>query len=150
MKVTGQEVAVGAMADCLLPGDPVWPSASDLGLAPAILEAADRQRDWAAAMKTIIAALPVRFAAGGADSRSRVLKQIETDQPDQFKALVTLAYCVYYSDDRVLRIIESIFGFPARPPQPLGHSLPPFDPAILRDIRKKKPVWRKVRKRELS
>ena len=85
MKVTGQEVAVGAMADCLLPGDPVWPSASDLGLAPAILEAADRQRDWAAAMKTIIAALPVRFAAGGADSRSRVLKQIETDQPDQFK-----------------------------------------------------------------
>jgi len=42
----------------------------------------------------------------------------------------------------VRAVLAARAGYEARPPQPLGHHLAPFDPALLEPQRARKPFWR--------
>lgn len=67
-----------------------------------------------------------------------VLQAIEERFPDFFVALVEHTYRGYYT----LAAVQRAVGFEPRPPQPLGHQLPPFDPAALEIQRQRAPFWR--------
>jgi len=57
-----------------------------------------------------------------------VLRHVETSQPAFFEAFVSEVYQAYYSHPAVIALL----GLEVRPPQPLGHALPPFDAAVTR------------------
>jgi len=53
---------------------------------------------------------------------------------------VEQTYLGYYTRPEV----HTVIGFESRPPHPLGHQLPPFDPALLDRQRQRAPFWRKT------
>jgi Gluconate 2-dehydrogenase subunit 3 len=67
-----------------------------------------------------------------------VMKTIEQRWPAFFIALVEHTYRGYYT----LPAVQLAVGFEPRPPQPLGHQLAPFDPALLDQQRQRAPFWR--------
>lgn len=123
----------------LLPGDADWPSGGSLGLAPTVRGDCD-----ADAVSAILAALPAGFPDGGADAREAALRAIETAQPAAFERLVAAAYLAYYTEPRVRLVIERLTGYAARPPQPLGYELEPFDESLLEKQKRRAPFWRKA------
>lgn len=72
------------------------------------------------------------------DEQDAALREVEIALPAFFAALVDHAYRGYYTRPEVHRLI----GHESRPPQPLGHHLPPFDPALLARQRERAPFWR--------
>jgi hypothetical protein len=67
-----------------------------------------------------------------------VLRNVEGDHRAFFEALVSHVYQAYYSHPTVIRLL----GLEARPPQPLGHALPLFDPAITHPMSKRETLYR--------
>lgn len=65
------------------------------------------------------------------------LRRIEQTDPAFFTALVDHTYRAYYTSPSV----QQALGW--RTPQPLGHSLPPFDPDLLVQQRARAPFWRR-------
>lgn len=80
------------------------------------------------------------FVALDTDAKLSVLLAVENDYPAFFAALVEHTYRGYYTDPRV----SAAIGYEHRPPQPLGHFLPAFDPAILERQRQRAPFWRRT------
>ena len=72
------------------------------------------------------------------------LRALEAERPDAFAALVELVYVAYYTDPRVLAHLEAATGYPARPPQPHGHPLEPFDERVLATVRARTPHYRRA------
>lgn len=68
-----------------------------------------------------------------------VLRQVEAGQGAFFEAFVSTVYQAYYNDSAVIALL----GLEARPPQPLGHALPPFDAAIMRSTAGRAAIYRK-------
>ncbi len=128
--------ALAAVLATLLPGEPPWPS----GAALAATVSADLAASAAgtAALARVLDALPPGFAAGDEAS----LRTIEAADPAAFERIVTAAYIAYYTDPEVRRVLESVTGYEARPPQPLGYELPPFDESLLERQRARPPFWR--------
>jgi len=121
--------------DTLLPGDADWPAAGSLdGLAGQV--AAD------AAPDALLAALPADFTALDVAAREDALRALEAAGPVAFERLVTACYLAYYTHDRVRAALERLTGYEARPPQPLGYELPPFDERLLETQRQRPPFWR--------
>jgi gluconate 2-dehydrogenase subunit 3-like protein len=75
-----------------------------------------------------------------ADDQDEVLRAVEAENPSFFSFLVTRTYRAYYTNSSVLAAL----GIESRPPQPLGHSLPPFDPSLLARARERGTVYRKI------
>jgi hypothetical protein len=71
-------------------------------------------------------------------TQTTILEAVEQRQPAFFAALVEHTYRGYYT----LAVVQRAVGFDPRPPQPLGHHLPPFDPSILDRQRNRAPFWR--------
>lgn len=123
--------------DTLLPGDADWPSAGSLpGLAAQVIDDA--------APDGLLAALPAGFAALDADAQEEALRVLEAAQPAAFERLVAAAYLAYYTHPEVRAVLERLTGYEARPPQPLGYELPPFDEALLETQRRRAPFWREA------
>ena len=133
------DTALESVLHTLLPGDADWPSAGSLDLAEAVRGDID-----AAALTAILEALPAGFAGSDAAAREDALRAIETAQPASFDRLVAAAYLAYYTDSRVRIVIERRTGYAARPPQPLGYELEPFDEALLDARKRRAPFWRKA------
>ena len=87
------------------------------------------ERDWHAP-----------FGASDPANQTAILEHIEHKHPAFFVALVEHTYRGYYTLPTVHRVI----GHESRPPQPLGHRLPPFDPALLDRQRQRLPFWRQT------
>ena len=87
----------------------------------------------------------IQVAASGhfvdADEARQVatLRRVEQSQPAFFTALVEHTYRAYYTLPRVQQAVGL-----QRPPQPLGHTLPPFDPNLLAQQRARAPFWRRA------
>lgn len=120
----------------LLPADGPWP----LGAALAEIVGTDLAEvpGGAAALARVLEALPPDFAAGDEDA----LRLIEQGDSDAFGRVVAAAYLAYYTDPQVRVVLEHVTGYSARPPQPLGYELPPFDDALLERQRQRAPYWR--------
>ena len=71
---------------------------------------------------------------GSEEIRTGVLKLAERSHPQDFAALVTSVLTLYYEHPDVI----SAFGWPSRPPQPLGHELPAFDEKLLAPVKARK------------
>jgi hypothetical protein len=114
-----------AVLDILLPGGEGFPAASAIDLASWL-----RARgDFAPVVPEVLAALPGNFAAAPVAA----LRAIEA--LPAFDRLVVGAYSGYYVHPAVLEVIAQHTGYPARPPQPEGYDLTPFDPSLLAQVR---------------
>jgi len=81
-----------------------------------------------------------RFADLDGGRQDDVLQAVELARPAFFAALVDHTYRGYYTLPEVHRAV----GWESRPPQPLGHQLPVFDPALLARQRERAPFWRRT------
>ena len=71
-------------------------------------------------------------------TQAAALRRIEQSRPAFFAALVEHTYRAYYTLPRV----QQALGWD-RPPQPVGHTLQPFDPNLLAQQRARAPFWRR-------
>jgi hypothetical protein len=94
-------------------------------------------------LRTIEIAAGAPFGSLDGARQDAVLRLVEAERPAFFAALVNHTYRGYYTNRQVLRGLEAAHGYAARPPQPLGHDLPPWDPALLARQRERAPFWRK-------
>ncbi|MBV9521469.1 MAG: hypothetical protein JO010_01665 [Alphaproteobacteria bacterium] len=135
-----------AIIDTLLPGMGAPEARGGMHL-PSGSEAGIDLARHAASARPILDAIAV--AAGGAAAfagaseaaRAAILRRVERDRPDPFRAFVTLVLAEYYETPAVLTAL----GWRAAPPQPMGHPLPAMDAETERRldrVRRRAPLWR--------
>lgn len=122
---------LGAVLTSLLPGDGTWPSAASTGLPAWFSDRAGRMPALADAIAWLRSSLPANFASRAPAEREADLRTCETRDPHRFSIVTTEAFNGYYIDPAVLAVVEKKTGFPARPPQPMGHRLQAFDLSII-------------------
>lgn len=155
--LTARQVALlAAVQDRLIPAQDEMPGAGDAGCARTL----DRYLKERPALRrpTFAALNAIEVAAGAASRESEeaedesthvafltlsneeqdaVLRSVESAQPELFRALLNHTYSAYYTNPAVLLIL----GW--RPPQPEGYpSPPPFDEALLANVKQRGKLWR--------
>ena len=126
-----------AFADTVLPGSPRWPKASEVlsfpnpFLADLIITESDLDLEiW------------TRLLDSDEDYRFDICKELETTHPEIFQALLPRVFAAYYSNPKILDLIEEEHSYPARPPMPIGQVfLTTQVPLVLPSA--KTPLWRK-------
>ena len=141
-----QHPMIRAVLNRLVPAGSGFPGAGDLDL----LDHLDRAANASARARRLFVegfrriALEserrhgVAFEAMSAPDQDAVLRHLESEHGMFFDALVTHVYLGYYSHPDVITLL----GLEARPPQPLGYSLPPFDPTVIRSMRGRGTLYR--------
>lgn len=71
---------------------------------------------------------------------AEVLQRVESEQEEFFEAMVRQTYAGYYSDPTIVRLL----GLEARPPQPGGYRLEPFDPGLLENVKNRSRFYKDV------
>ena len=128
-----------ALVAALLPGDDAFPPADRI----ALHEALAAHNRFSGPLAAIVARLPAGFASlNDAEAREAALRRIEAAAPGDFSRLIVGAYSLYYTHPSVAAVIERLTGKDARPPQPHGHDLPPFDPAMVAIPAARPPLYR--------
>ncbi|HYV88026.1 MAG TPA: hypothetical protein VFA91_05575 [Candidatus Polarisedimenticolia bacterium] len=127
-----------AILDTLLPGGAGLPAPGTAGI----------DLDGHAALVAPIAAMIIAkagseqaFIAGEEVQRIALLQSAQQELPDAFASLLAALLPDYYESSAVLQA----FGWTARPPQPLGHSIPTMDAATgarLEKVRLRRKLWR--------
>jgi hypothetical protein len=131
---------LNAVIDTLVPGGElangvVAPAASAIGLA------GDLGNDRSARVLAAIADAAGSeddFRSGTEDFRASVIMDVEKTHTQDFIAFVTKVLTLYYEHPDVL----AAFSWPSRPPQPLGHEMPPFDEELLGPVLARGEFWR--------
>ena len=80
-----------------------------------------------------------------AAEQDAVLRHVESEHRAFFEALVSQVYQGYYSHPAVIQLL----GLEVRPPQPLGHALPPFDATLSRSMGQRGALYRAKTQPEL-
>ena len=132
---------LATLVDCLAPGvDANLPAASMVGCDHMLAALMPRNPN----LQRVVSAIATQ--AGGAQSfvacdpggRIGFLEAVQREQPEGFLALVTATLAHYYAQPQILAAL----GWPARPPQPAGHTLLPFDETLLVSVKARGPIWR--------
>jgi hypothetical protein len=135
---------LSAVLDTLLPPNGSLPGAGVLGLGTQVEAEATLIPANGEVLRGVLAALPPDFLHRDADEREAMLQALEAQNTARFFTLIMMAYNAYYTDVRVLKALEARTGYAARPPQPQGYDLKPFDERILEKQRQRDPFWKKV------
>ena len=143
-----QEALLGAVLNRIIPEADGMPGAGDLGIIATIdhtLASYPTLRRLFCDGLVEIEVESARQAQSGfigldGDRQDAVLRTVERAFPAFFAALVDHTYRGYYTHPHVYQAI----GYTHRPPQPLGHDLPLFDPAMLEKQRQRAPFWRQT------
>lgn len=114
-----------AFADAILPGDDVFPAASEVG-AHGVMIARLRERQGADAPTRLMAALLER---GGLDDAVAAATRLEADEPRLFDTARAFLTFAYYESPAVIAAIRSLGHIYNDAPQPDGYALRPFEPA---------------------
>jgi len=130
----------------LVPADDAFPAAGDLGVGAfveaAIGRAPGARRLFLEGLGAIATACQARHAKAFEDAAERdqddVLREVQASRPEFFDALLVHAYSGYYSRPEVIRLL----GIEVWPPQPRGHHLDPFDPALLATVKHRARIYR--------
>ena len=122
----------------LIPGDGDFPSADTIHIQDAVAAHAR----FGGVLKEIEQALPDGFSDMPPQTQIEVLHRIEVAQSDLFQRVITAVYSLYYTHPKVAAAIEAMSGHTVRPPQPMGHDLPPFDPALVAVPAQRGPLYR--------
>ena len=120
-----------ALLATLFPGKGEWPSADRTGAPARFAERAAASPPLAQAVEAIRSHLPADFASRDAAGRTTALQGAEAVAPAAFALVFAEATGFYYTEPLVQKVNEGKTGFPARPPQPQGIPLEPFDYSIL-------------------
>jgi hypothetical protein len=112
-----------SLLGALLPGNAEWPSAGETHVAAFMATRASELPDLKRALTAVRDVLPSDFTNRDLEARTTSLREAEARLPDAFALIVTEAYRGYYTDPRVLALIERKTRYPARPPQPLGRAV---------------------------
>jgi hypothetical protein len=143
MELTREQQAIfAAVLESLLPGAGAWPGAPALGLEADAWRLAATVDGHVDTVRTTLDELGPEFASLDASEREARLRALEAGDPARFAVLKLLAYDAYYTHPAVLAVLEQRCGYPARPPQPDGHELEPFDESRLHRQRQREPFWR--------
>lgn len=137
---------LASLVDSIAPGGAVaagfaLPAASAVGCHGALAEALTGNAALRSLVDRIVAHAggEEAFSAADAQRRSEWLDALQREQQEHFAGLVTLVLAQYYAQSEVLQALN----WPARPPQPKGHELPPFDESLLAPVRARGPIWRR-------
>ena len=141
-----QHVLIRAVLNRLVPPGDAFPGAGDLDLLDhlegAACSSADVRRMFVEGMRQVGFESERRhrraFEELAAAEQDAVLRHVEGASPRFFDALVSQVYQGYYSHPTVVRLL----GLEIRPPQPLGHALPPFDPTLTRSMSQRGALYR--------
>lgn len=142
----GQTALASEVLDQLIPGRDDFPGAGELGVAQHLGSLAASKPDLGALLSGGLEAIDsesrrthaAAFADLGDDQKIEVLRTVESRSPEFFAMLVRHSYAGYYSHRRVIELM----GLEARPPQPLGFELEPFDPITVEHIKERGKIWR--------
>ena len=137
---------VTEILDQLIPRGDGFPSAGELGIAQHIDETAGKapklRRLFLDGLNSVDITSFEMYSSGFSDLVSQqkieVLKDLESREPSFFKELVKHTYAGYYTNRKVIELL----GLEARPPQPLGFELEPFDPSLLENVKKRGKMYR--------
>jgi hypothetical protein len=137
-----------SVLNCIVPAHGDLPGAGDLEVGASIertlAESTRLRRLFLDGLTAIAIAAQyqtgLEFSQLDAARQVTVLQAVEQRWSDFFAALVEHTYRGYYT----LAAVQLAVGFEPRPPQPLGHQLPPFDPAVLDVQRQRAPFWRRT------
>jgi hypothetical protein len=130
----------------LIPASQGLPGAGDLGVAGyldgAIGASAELKRTFAAGLTQLTLESQQQhgeaFSTLASEQQDALLRHVEASAPAFFAALVFHTYRGYYSHPLVLQRL----GLEARPPQPRGHHLEPFDLRLLDAMQARAPLYR--------
>ncbi len=126
------------LLDILIPGDADFPPPGRIDLAAAML-GHDR---FGAFAEAALAGLPDGFESLAPAEAIAAVAALEEADPAGFGALLTGLYSLYYVHPAVLQAVERVSGYAARPPQPEGYRLAPFDPAVVAIPAARRPHYR--------
>lgn len=111
-----------SVVDALIPGDGVFPKASDVGV-HGVLVWRLRELEGAAAYQNLLEAL-------GDRSGELAVTHLERDHPELFTTIRMIVYLSYYEQPPVIEAIRDMGFVYNDSPLPLGYELEPFDHAI--------------------
>jgi hypothetical protein len=131
----------------IIPASGDLPGAGELGVAHyldgVIGPSAELKRTFAAGLTQITLESQHQhageFSALSSEQQDALLRHVEVSAPAFFSVLVFHTYRGYYSHPLVLQRL----GLEARPPQPRGHHLEPFDLRLLDTMRTRAPLYRR-------
>ena len=143
-----QEGLLKEVVNCIVPAEDGFPGAGDLGVAShidaTIAESAAMKKLFLAGLAhveiTAFRTLGRDFAGLSPEEKYRALRQVEQEESDFWDALVQQTYNGYYTDPAILSLIRQ----EARPPQPRGYPMRPFDLKLLDNVRNRAPLYRRV------
>jgi hypothetical protein len=146
--VASQQLLLSHILNRLVPASDDFPGAGDLGVASyvdtVVGRSAELKRLFAQGLTDIALASQALqgqdFFELAGDQKDVVLRQVETQQPAFFEALVQHTYSGYYSHPAVIRLL----GLEARPPQPRGYHLEPLDLTLLDHVKQRGPLYRQI------
>ncbi len=136
-----------AVLNRLVPPHDDLPGAGDLGVADAIERALAEDTALRRTFLDGLRAVEVEargFLGSDGELQDEALRRVEAARPAFFAALVNHCYRGFYTHPRVLQHLEATAGYAARPPQPVGHPLPPWRDALLARQRERAPFWRRT------
>ena len=137
----GQRSLLCAVLNRLIPPRGDLPGAGDLGAGERIERTLAESQKLRRLFLDGLMAIQVSasFLELDEPAQTAQLQRVEQAHPQFFAALVDHAYRGYYTLPRVQQALGWL-----RPPQPLGHTLPPFDPELLSIQRTRAPFWRRA------
>ncbi|NKB37522.1 MAG: hypothetical protein GKR93_10185 [Gammaproteobacteria bacterium] len=127
----------------LVPAEDGWPAAGEAEIFEAFLQdvSADKNQN---SIGELIQALPADFEKAATRLQIDYLETLESNHTSAFASLLRHTYNAYYSNSKVLKVLEAKSGYPARPPLFQGYEMEPFDPGSLKTQQQRAPFWRKT------
>ena len=141
-----QTALASEVLDQLVPAHDGFPGAGELGVAQHIDSVAASDSALGHLFEGGLASIEsashrthsAAFADLADDQKIGVLRTVEAESPDFFAMLVRHSYAGYYSNRKIIELM----GLEARPPQPLGFDLDPFDPTTVEHVKERGKIWR--------
>ncbi|MFC1464165.1 MAG: hypothetical protein ACFLMY_04880 [Candidatus Brachytrichaceae bacterium NZ_4S206] len=121
-----------ALVDTLLPGDSLFPAASQVGTQHVLAERL-RAHHGGDAVEQLVALLADEgraFTALALQERVRVVRRLERSEPALFAFVRAATYFAYYQHPSVVRAVRRLGHDYNDAPQPQGYAMPAFDPAV--------------------
>lgn len=124
--------ALEAFVDTLLPGDSLFPPASQVGAQHILAERLRAQHGSEAVeqLATLLADEGQDFSALSQQERVRSVRRLERNEPALFAFVRAATYFAYYQHPSVVRAVRKLGHDYNDAPQPLGYAMPAFDPAV--------------------
>ncbi len=120
------------LVDVLIPGDSLFPPASQVGVQHALAERlrAHQSEDAIDRLVTTLSIERRAFTRLSPQERVRAVRRLERTDPGLFAFIRTATYFAYYQHPLVVRAIRQLGYEYNDAPQPRGYAMPPFDPAL--------------------